>query len=169
MTVLTIVLVKTILVDARAGAIVDAARTSFLTSNDATFTSSSSMSLRRQCCKNRDPLVSRLPAPSRPDEGGTVVWTHDLRYLATGSTPFDFICSKKCWKLNVRRRRLVLSASIAKLFGILGADRGVSGRFYRGGLVDRDLTEDGFPCREIGDERLRGEGVVGWGIGCTGS
>ena len=53
--------------------------------------------------------------------------THDLRYLATGSAGFDLICSRKDWKSN--GGGWSLSTSLATLFGVLGADPGVSGRF----------------------------------------
>jgi hypothetical protein len=53
--------------------------------------------------------------------------THDLRYLATGSALFDFICSRKNWKSN--GGGWSPPTSLAALFGVLGADPGVCGRF----------------------------------------
>lgn len=57
----------------------------------------------------------------------TIAGTHDLRYLATCSAGFDFICSRKNWKSN--GGGWSLSTSLAALFGVLGADPGVCERF----------------------------------------
>ena len=100
----------------------------------------------------------------RSDEGGTAARTHDFRYLATGSSAQPHLFQGV---LGIKRRQ-GLSASLVELFGILGADPGASGRFYGGGLVDRDSTEDELPRRGVEDERPGGERIVGWGLGCAG-